>query len=65
LEGVGLRVADLQVVAEDNLAAAAAVVERSMVERQLWEVEDPAAMEEPGRQLVGAGLGRSLELAAA
>ena len=55
---------DLQGVVEDNLAAAA-VVERSMVERRLLEVEDPAAMEEPGRQLVGAGLGRSLELAAA
>ena len=37
---------DLQVVAEDNLAAAVAV-ERSMV-GQLLEVEDPAAMEEPG-----------------
>ena len=34
-------------VAEDNLAAAVAVVERSMVE-QLLEVEGPAAMEEPG-----------------
>ena len=36
----------LQGVVEDNLAAAA-VVERSMVE-QLLEVEGPAAMEEPG-----------------
>ena len=45
---VGLRVVDLRVVAEDNLAAAVAVVERSMVEQQLWEVEGPAAMEEPG-----------------
>ena len=61
---VGLRVAGLQVVEEDNLAAAA-VVERSMVERRLWEVEDPAAMEEPGRQLVGAVQERSLGLAAA
>ena len=57
--------ADLQGVVEDNLAAAAAVVERSMVERQLLEVEGPAAREEPGLLLVGAGLGRSLELAAA
>ena len=32
MEGVGLRVVDLQVVVEDNLAAAVAV-ERSMVER--------------------------------
>ena len=64
MEGVGLRVADLQVVAEDNLAAAVAVVERSMVE-QLLEVEGPAAMEEPGRQLVGAVQERSLGLAAA
>ena len=30
---VGLRVVDLRGVVEDNLAAAAAVVERSMVER--------------------------------
>ena len=52
-------------VAEDNLAAAAVVVERSMVERQLLEVEDPAAMEEPGRQLVGAVQEQSLGLAAA
>jgi len=57
-------VVDLQGVVEDNLAAAA-VVERSMVERRLLEVEDPAAMEEPGRQLVGAGQERSLGLAAA
>jgi len=56
-------VVDLQGVVEDNLAAAA-VVERSMVE-QLLEVEDPAAMEEPGRQLVGAVQERSLGLAAA
>ena len=55
---------DLQGVVEDNLAAAA-VVERSMVERRLLEVEDPAAMEEPGRQLVGAVQERSLGLAAA
>ena len=55
---------DLRVVVEDNLAAVA-VVERSMVEQQLLEVEDPAAMEEPGRQLVGAGQERSLGLAAA
>ena len=55
---------DLQGVVEDNLAAAA-VVERSMVEQRLLEVEDPAAMEEPGRQLVGAGQERSLGLAAA
>ena len=54
---------DLRGVVEDNLAAAA-VVERSMVE-QLLEVEDPAAMEEPGLQLAGAGLGQSLGLAAA
>ena len=47
MEGVGLRVVDLQVVVEDNLAAAVAV-ERSMVEQQLLEVEDPAATEEPG-----------------
>ena len=55
---------DLQGVVEDNLAAAA-VVERSMVERRLLEVEGPAAMEEPGLQLVGAGQERSLGLAAA
>jgi len=41
-------VVDLQVVVEDNLAAVAAVVEHSMVEQQLLEVEGPAAMEEPG-----------------
>ena len=55
----------LQGVVEDNLAAAAAVVERSMVERQLLEVEGPAATEEPGLLLVGAVQERSLELAAA
>jgi len=64
LEGVGLRVVDLQVVAEDSLAAAAVAVERSMVGR-LLEVEDPAAMEEPGQQLVGAVQERSLGFAAA
>ena len=56
---------DLRGVVEDNLAAVAAVVERSMVEQQLLEVEDPAAMEEPGRQLVGTVQERSLGLAAA
>ena len=55
---------DLREVVEGNLAAAVAV-ERSMVERRLLEVEGPAAMEEPGRQLVGAVQERSLELAAA
>ena len=54
----------LRGVVEDNLAAVV-VVERSMVERQLLEVEGPAATEEPGLLLVGAGLGRSLGLAAA
>ena len=49
----------------DNLVAVAVVVERSMVEQQLLEVEGPAATEEPGLLLVGAVQERSLELAAA